>query len=558
MEKGGIDMGMQKMFAQGGENMDEQMEMFGSNIRLKDEGGEQDATSGNNVPLGGDKEGVRDDQEANISVGEVVVPADVVRYHGVEKFMALRDEAKMGYKKMEAMGQLGNSEEATLPDDTIFNSGGAPFSIVDMEVVDSDDDEVDAADGALIMAANGAVAAPTGNVSQVQTDPLTGQPIITTAEQEIAQEAGELATGVTGQTTQNVQQQPIVAASPVTQAAVPITPQSTQGTLPQFSSFFGSGSQTFINDDGQQIVLPIGTPAPPGFRKKGESPERSIQPFPGDNTRVESPEEKLARQRQEQAEEIRQNIDPTISTGETDAQVASTSLGNTDLTVDDFNNILDNSNVTLGQLGDQLASEVQVENAINEAKDSLLGKIASGSITGRVASGAAKLVENIFGKGKSAKEKYDAYQEQFVKSRYGGTEGRGYRPTAEDIAATKAAADKAKAEQARARAEEIQSQIDVASAPDADITPGGLGAIDPDLAGVDLGQAKGGLISAAKGTLTTNQKKLDVDGDGVLKKEDFAALRASKKTNAMYGGLMKKKKKKKKSYVKGGLATPKK
>ena len=35
-----------------------------------------------------------------LSEGEMVVPADVVRYFGVEHFMKLRDEAKMGYKKM--------------------------------------------------------------------------------------------------------------------------------------------------------------------------------------------------------------------------------------------------------------------------------------------------------------------------------------------------------------------------------------------------------------------------------------------------------------------------
>ena len=179
----------------------------------------------------------------------------------------------------------------------------------------------------------------------------------------------------------------------------------------------------------------------------------------------------------------------------------------------------------------------------------MLGKIASGSITGRVASGAAKLVENIFGKGKSAKEKNDAYQELFVKSRSGGKEGRGYRPTAEDIAAKQAAA---KEEQARlansferhgARRGEC-----IALQPDEwdtfSVTPEAKQAKE---AAAAADTAKCGLISEAKRTLTTNQKKLDVDGDGVLKKEDFTALRASKKTNAMYGGLMKKKKNKKKS-----------
>ena len=99
-EQGGIDMGLGKMYARGGVDMEKQMELFNNKTELREEGREKDNEYGNDVPVGWDKEGVRDDQEANISVGEMVIPADVVRYHGVEKFMALRDEAKIGFKKM--------------------------------------------------------------------------------------------------------------------------------------------------------------------------------------------------------------------------------------------------------------------------------------------------------------------------------------------------------------------------------------------------------------------------------------------------------------------------
>ena len=95
---------------------------------LKDEGGEIDEVSGNSVPIGGTKEGVRDDIPANVSEGEFIFPADVVRYHGLDKMMALRQEAKMGLKQMERMGQMGNSDEATIPDDL-------PFSMADLIVV---------------------------------------------------------------------------------------------------------------------------------------------------------------------------------------------------------------------------------------------------------------------------------------------------------------------------------------------------------------------------------------------------------------------------------------
>lgn len=93
--------------------MNRQMDMFREG-GLNQEGGMIDAESGNEVPVGSTREEVRDDIPAKLSEGEFVMPADVVRYHGLDKMMALRDEAKMGLRKMDAMGQMGNSEEATL------------------------------------------------------------------------------------------------------------------------------------------------------------------------------------------------------------------------------------------------------------------------------------------------------------------------------------------------------------------------------------------------------------------------------------------------------------
>ena len=95
------------------------MEMFNEG-GLKDEGGTVDPDSGNDVPIGSTKKEVRDDIPAMLSEGEFVLPADVVRYIGLENLMRLRQDAKMGLKQMEAMGQMGNSDEATLPDDMPF------------------------------------------------------------------------------------------------------------------------------------------------------------------------------------------------------------------------------------------------------------------------------------------------------------------------------------------------------------------------------------------------------------------------------------------------------
>jgi hypothetical protein len=89
---------------------------------MLDEGGTKDPISGNAVPIGAMKEEVRDDVPAQLSEGEFVIPADVVRYIGLERLMMMRQAAKEGLKKMEEMGQMSNAEEATLEDDGEFES----------------------------------------------------------------------------------------------------------------------------------------------------------------------------------------------------------------------------------------------------------------------------------------------------------------------------------------------------------------------------------------------------------------------------------------------------
>ena len=123
--------------------MDKQTQQAFALGGLNDEGGEVDEVSGNRVPIGGTKEGVRDDIPANVSEGEFIFPADVVRYHGLDKMMALRQEAKMGLKQMERMGQMGNSEEATMPDDL-------PFEMADLIVVGGKGEPMEFADGGFV------------------------------------------------------------------------------------------------------------------------------------------------------------------------------------------------------------------------------------------------------------------------------------------------------------------------------------------------------------------------------------------------------------------------
>jgi len=130
-----------------------QMELF-EDGGLKDEGGMVDEVSGNDVPTGSTREEVRDDIPAQLSEGEFVLPADVVRYHGLEKIMELRDEAKQGLQKMEAMGQMGNSEEAILPDDV-------PFDMDDLDIEDDEPQEMEMAEGGYVMVGGKPMPVPT-------------------------------------------------------------------------------------------------------------------------------------------------------------------------------------------------------------------------------------------------------------------------------------------------------------------------------------------------------------------------------------------------------------
>jgi hypothetical protein len=70
-----------------------------------------DELSGNPVPPGSTPDNVRDDIEVMMSDGEYVLPADVVKWHGLKHIMAMQDEAKMGLMSMMDMGLIQYAEE---------------------------------------------------------------------------------------------------------------------------------------------------------------------------------------------------------------------------------------------------------------------------------------------------------------------------------------------------------------------------------------------------------------------------------------------------------------
>jgi len=148
--------GKLRMFNEGGIAMDKQMEMAfaeGGTLDLDsvpDNTQGVDPVSGNEVPLGSMPEEVRDDIPAQLSEGEYVVPADVVRFHGVKLFEDLRTQAKMGFSAMEANGRIGGEPVPAMGMAII-----EPVDDLDIMLDDSDFEVVDGyAEGGVVNAAS--------------------------------------------------------------------------------------------------------------------------------------------------------------------------------------------------------------------------------------------------------------------------------------------------------------------------------------------------------------------------------------------------------------------
>ena len=230
-------------------NMAKQMDMFDEG-GLMDEGGTVDPVSGNDVPPGSTQEEVRDDIPAQLSEGEFVFPADVVRYFGLEKLMEMRQEAKMGLQRMDDMGQMGNSEEAIMPDNL-------PFDIDDIDM--EDDNELEMNIGGLVnspvsVAASNALGQAVGQVApniQAGTQVVVYGPDGTAyGNAAIAQAAGVTNYTMTppaGQTSQPTPPTgqataPVQAASAQFQpAGTKFTPTTTQKVMPTFKETIGMG-----------------------------------------------------------------------------------------------------------------------------------------------------------------------------------------------------------------------------------------------------------------------------------------------------------------------------
>lgn len=121
-----------------------------------------DEASGNHVPAGSKDEEVRDDIPALLSEGEYVVPADVVRYHGLKTFEELRCEAK------HALGLMAMHDRISMVDEDTKEP-------VEYDIEEKDAPKVEKAEVKVVEAESGTDIQTGYYQLQYMTDPVTGE-----------------------------------------------------------------------------------------------------------------------------------------------------------------------------------------------------------------------------------------------------------------------------------------------------------------------------------------------------------------------------------------------
>ena len=278
---------------------------------LQEQGGTKDPVSGNDVPIGSLKEEVRDDIPAMLSEGEFVFPADVTRYYGLDTLMKMRQKAKQGLKVMEAMGQMGNSEEATLPDDI-------PFDMDDLEL----------AEGGVVEAQQGIYLPPDINTPTTSRQKRFG----------------------TAPTLFPMNQ---TATTPVMPFPQPVLPQPEPKPIKTFDELMGRAAydelRSYVNDEGRiiQIKFKQGKPLeaiPDGFRpltqteetKPTFQPTANIADSASGSSRVAIP----SVQQQKVADDLLLGTDEQVARGETPAVTGVQAKSAEAFEVEDFANYL--------------------------------------------------------------------------------------------------------------------------------------------------------------------------------------------------------------------------
>lgn len=155
---------------------------------MADDGMDVEPVTGNEIPPGSLAEEVRDDIPAQLSQGEYVVPADVVRFFGVRFFEDLRREAKQGLSQMDADGRIGG---------TPVDSNGIPMEGDDEALTPEEEAALMEALGATGMA-QGGMAMP--NFQQPMSNPYENQAMLYQPPQARGNTTGMAEGGLLSQT----------------------------------------------------------------------------------------------------------------------------------------------------------------------------------------------------------------------------------------------------------------------------------------------------------------------------------------------------------------------
>jgi hypothetical protein len=135
------------------------MEQLAQEGGMTDDGMDREPVTGNEIPPGSLASEVRDDVPAQLSSGEYIVPADVLRFFGVRFFEDLRSQAKQGLMQMESEGRIGG---------TPVDAQGAPLEGPEEELTPEEEQMLQEALGAATGASAGTGMAMGGMVPQQQ------------------------------------------------------------------------------------------------------------------------------------------------------------------------------------------------------------------------------------------------------------------------------------------------------------------------------------------------------------------------------------------------------
>jgi len=102
-----------------------------------------DEVSGNPIPIGASPENVRDDIDAKLSTDEYVMPAHVVKWHGLKQIQMMQAEAEMGLMSMKMDGLIQSEDTPEAEEEKIEE----PDEELDIEVAMIEvDDKLDDSD----------------------------------------------------------------------------------------------------------------------------------------------------------------------------------------------------------------------------------------------------------------------------------------------------------------------------------------------------------------------------------------------------------------------------